>query len=267
MVTSISAAAAQLPPFHDSDDKVFTTRDAVIVLDGASAYAPVPVSPSRYAETLGTHLRDLLDHHAGMDLADALADAIAATTRQLNLTPGASPSSTVTILRRHGEHVDVVMLGDNLLILPGQTITDPRLDRLDIPERRQYRQRLTHGTGFDNTHQALLAALQRRQAQHRNRPGGYWIAEADPAASYEAIRATIPVQELPWAVVATDGAYTPMTQLGITDWPAINTMTASGLHDILTRCHSWEHDIDPDARALPRAKRHDDKTLVTVRFE
>jgi len=265
-VTPIAVTTAQLPPFHDSGDKVFTTPDAVIVLDGASAHAAVPVSPSTYAETLGGHLRDHLDHDTGIELADALAEAITATTLQLHLTPGASPSSTVTILRRRGDHVDVLMLGDNLLLAPNRAVIDPRLDHLDIPERRQYRQRLADGTGFDHTHRALLVALQRRQAARRNRPGGYWIAETDPAAAYQAIRATLPVEDIPWAIVATDGAYIPMTQLGITDWPTTSTMTAAGLHDILTRCHTWEHHIDPDARILPRAKRHDDKTLVTLRF-
>ncbi|WP_410585838.1 hypothetical protein [Amycolatopsis sp. lyj-108] len=41
-------------------------------------------------------------------------------------------------------------------------------------------------------------------------------------------------------------------------------MTAADLHDILARCHTWEDDVDPVARALPRAKRHDDKILAAV---
>ncbi|UUV32261.1 hypothetical protein NQK81_02070 [Amycolatopsis roodepoortensis] len=265
-MNAVHVSVAQNPPFHDSDDKVFTTRDAVIVLDGASAHAPVPVSPSTYAHTLGGHLRDRLEDDPGTDLAGALADAIAATTTQLGLTAGRSPSSTVTILRHRDGQVDVLMLGDNLLVLPGRTITDPRLDHLDIPERLQYKQRLAAGTGFDDIHRGLLVALQRQQTARRNRPGGYWIAETDPAAAYQAIRATISVDRIPWAIVATDGAYTPMEHLGITDWPTISVMTAPDLHDILTRCHTWEHDVDPDARTLPRAKRHDDKTLVTSRF-
>ncbi|WP_235213484.1 hypothetical protein [Amycolatopsis sp. MJM2582] len=93
MVTPIEVAAAQFPPHDDSDDKVFTTRSAVIVLDGASAYAPVPVSPSTYADSLGRHLRDHLDHYTGVDLADVLAEAITATATRLELTAGASPSA------------------------------------------------------------------------------------------------------------------------------------------------------------------------------
>ncbi|RSN60618.1 hypothetical protein DMH01_15070 [Amycolatopsis sp. WAC 04182] len=263
----LTVTSAQSPAADTSDDRIFTTHSAVIVLDGASAYAPVPVSPSTYADSLGRHLRDHLAHDTGIDLADALADAITATTIQLGLTAGRSPSSTVTILRRRDEHVDVLMLGDNLLVAPGRTITDPRLDHLDIPERHLYKQRLADGTGFDDTHRGLLITLQRRQAARRNRPGGYWIAETDPAAAYQAIRATIPADQIPWAIVATDGAYTPMKHLGITDWPTISAMTTADLHDVVTRCHTWEHDTDPDARTLPRAKRHDDKTLAAVRIQ
>lgn len=157
-MTTLTITSAQLPPCDAGDDKVFTTRTAVIMLDGASAYAPVPVSPSAYADTLGTHLRDHLDHDPEADLADA----ITAITVRLDLVAGASPSSTVTILCRRGDNVDVLMLGDNLVVLPGRTITDPRLDHLALPEGRQYRQRLGDGAGFDDTHRGLLAALQRQ---------------------------------------------------------------------------------------------------------
>ncbi|OXM43060.1 hypothetical protein [Amycolatopsis alba] len=266
MVNPISVATAQLPPGHDSEDKVFTTRTAVIVLDGASAFAPVPVSPSTYADTLGGTLRDHLDRDPETDLACALDDAITTTAARLGLVAGTSPSSTVTILRRRGDQVDIFMLGDNLVVLPGRTITDPRLAHLDIPERRHYRQRLAGGTGFDGTHRTLLATLQRTQAARRNDPRGYWIAEADPAAAHHAIRVTVSIDDIPWAIVATDGAYTPLRHLDITDWAAISGLDDTGLHRILTRCHNWEHDVDPDARELPRAKRHDDKTLVAISF-
>ncbi|MFI7121943.1 hypothetical protein [Amycolatopsis sp. NPDC049868] len=79
----------------------------------------------------------------------------------------------MAILRRRDEHVDVLMLGDNLLVAPGRTITDPRLGHLDIPESHLYKQRLATGTGFDDTHRGLLVALQRRRAQalRNGRPG------------------------------------------------------------------------------------------------
>ncbi len=142
-MTPFTITSAQHPPCDVSDDKIFTTRTAVIVLDGASAHAPVPVSLSTYADTLGRHLRDHLDRDPEADLAD--------TTTWLGLVAGSSPSSTVTILRRRGGQVDVLILGDNLLVLPDRAITDTRLGNSDLPERARYRRRLAGGTGFDDT--------------------------------------------------------------------------------------------------------------------
>ncbi|MFI7121942.1 hypothetical protein [Amycolatopsis sp. NPDC049868] len=67
----LTVSSAQRPVADTSDDRIFTTRSAVIVLDGASAYAPIPVSPSTYADSLGRHLHDHLDHDMSIDLADA----------------------------------------------------------------------------------------------------------------------------------------------------------------------------------------------------
>lgn len=39
-----------------------------------------------------------------------------------------------------------------------------------------------------------------------------------------------------------------------------------GLNRLLSECHRWEAEDDPDGRLLPRAKRHDDKALVVVKW-
>lgn len=97
---------------QDSDDKVFTTPDAVIMLDGASAFVPVPVPASTYADQLGRHLQDTLATQPDADLPTALAEAISNTTRTLDLHEGHSPSSTVTIVRRSGDVLELLILGD-----------------------------------------------------------------------------------------------------------------------------------------------------------
>ncbi|WP_116050025.1 hypothetical protein [Amycolatopsis palatopharyngis] len=68
-------ANAQLPPIQDSDDKIFTTPHAVIMLDGASAFVPVPVPANTYADRLGKHLRDSLQAWPDADLRATLAGA------------------------------------------------------------------------------------------------------------------------------------------------------------------------------------------------
>lgn len=259
-------ASSQLPPAHHSDDKIFATADAVVMLDGATAFTPVPVSPSTYAATLGHSVVGQLERAPHLDLRAILAAAIENTAQQLGLSPGRSPSSTVTILRRRHDHLEILVLGDNLVVVPGATITDDRIDGLDLVQRRQYRVRLAAGSGFDNTHRDLLRALQVQQAARSNRTGGYWIAEAEPKAARHAVLRCFDIDDVPWAVLVTDGAYTPLQHLGYADWSTLADLTSDGLQALLERCYSWEANDDPDARDLPRAKCHDDKSIAVIRF-
>lgn len=256
--------AAQLPPQDDSDDKLFITPNAVITLDGASAFVPVVVPASTYADHLGRSIQQRLTEQPAATLTDVLADAIATTAQALDLRPGDSPSSTVAIARIRGTLVDLLALGDTQIVTPHDTIRDDRMDRLELTPRRKYRERLAAGTGYDDEHSALLRELQIEHAKHRNRPGGYWIAEATPEAAQHAITATWPIADVPWVVLATDGAYEPMEHLGLADWPQLAPATSADLDAILHRCHQWEEHDDPSASAMPRAKRHDDKCLAVA---
>src|SRR5699024_12035190 len=133
-------ATAQLPALEDSDDKIYTTPDAVIMLDGASAFVPVPVPASTYAAHLGQYLRDALTTHPDLDLVELLGEAITDTASRLDLHTGESPSSTVTIARQTGDRLDLLILGDNQVMLPSETLTDYRMDAIDLTPRRKYQE-------------------------------------------------------------------------------------------------------------------------------
>ncbi len=198
------------------------------------------------------------------DLRGLLAEAITHTALLLGLHPGEAPSSTVTILRQTGSHVECLVLGDNLVVMPGCTITDDRLAHLGGAERQRYQTHLRTGHGYDAKLRQLLTGLQSQQARHRNQRGGYWIAEADPEAAKHARLSRYPITSVPWAVLATDGAYKTMIHLGIADWPALRNASSSDLAQLLKRCQSWETNEDPNGQKLPRAKPHDDKSLAVV---
>jgi hypothetical protein len=255
--------AAQLPP-RGGDDAIVTTGQAVIMLDGASAFTPMPVPASVYAGHLAQQLAKVMDARPEDDLRGTLADSIAATARDLDLRPGKSPSSAVIILRRTGMYVDCLVLGDSLAILAGHPISDDRLAQIGRQLRGQYRGRLAEGLGYDQEHRRILQELQREQARHRNQPGGYWIAEADPQAAEHALVTQYPADTVPWAVLATDGAYKTMTHLGLADWSALCQASRQDLADMLQRCQTWEAIEDPDGQKLTRAKRHDDKSLAVA---
>lgn len=126
--------------------------------------------------------------------------------------------------------------------------------------REQYRGRFAEGHGYDQEHRHSLQELQREQARHRNRPGGLWIAEADPQAADHALVTQYPVDTVPWTVLATDGVYKIMTHLGLADWAIVCQNIRQDLTDILERCPTWEATEDLDGHKLPRARRRDDKS-------
>ncbi len=243
---------------------MFATPHAVVLLDGASAFVPVPVSPAAYAEQLGMSLRNLLLTEPQADLRLILSQAIAGTAEALHLVPGRSPSSTVTIARQTNGRVNVLALGDSVAILPHEVVTDERMDALDLEPRRVYRERLMAGHGYGAQHRETVRELQRQQAAYRNRDGGYWIAEADPNAAQHALLRQYGTDEVPWLVLASDGAYNTMSHLRLNDWAAVARMSTEELHERLNRCQAWEAEADPDGKSLPRAKRHDDKSLAAV---
>jgi len=261
-------AAAQLPEPPRGADRVAVTQNAVAVLDGASAIEPVSVPPGIYAGCLGASITAALTADPGAALADVLAGAIGAAARELGLAGEDCPSSTVAMARVADGRVDLLVLGDSFIFYgtgPGTgMLTDDRLAGLCQSERQRYRERLAAGSGYDGTHRDLLRALQREQRKHRNRPGGYWIADKDPAAARQARTLSLPVSAASWAVLATDGAVNTARHLGLDDWPALARSGPAALARFLARCQDWEEDADPGGQQFPRAKRHDDKTIVSV---
>lgn len=258
---------AQLGGGARNADRVFVTDRAVILLDGATAFEPVGVDPDNYAETLGAAIADQLDRQPALLLADAVTAAIAETAARLHISPGRSPSSTVSILRARDDAADLYVLGDSPIHYgtdrTAATLTDERLAAVAPEERARYVAGLRDGHGFDEDHRAALVSLQRAQRAARNTTTGYWIAEADPAAGHRALIRTVSASAITWAVLASDGAADYIDHIRL-DWPDIAHCDAEQLSALLHEADVWESHIDPDGHALPRAKRHDDKTLAAV---
>lgn len=263
----MKAHVAQLAGGARNADRVFLTDHAAIVLDGASAFLPVDIDPATYAATLGEAIADQLDRQPSTPLFTVVSDGIARAAQQLRLTEGRSPSSTVSILRARDERVELYALGDSPIHYgtdhTATCLTDDRLARVAVEERRRYVERLRAGHGYDDEHRAALVVLQTAQRAARNTPDGHWIAEANPTAAQHGITRTVPAAAITWAVLATDGAADLIDHLGPT-WPDVAHTDADELAELLERLHEWEAITDPDGRHLPRSKRHDDKTIVAV---
>ncbi|OJG06651.1 hypothetical protein BG618_02409 [Pseudonocardia autotrophica] len=258
-------ATAQLAGGERNADRVFVTDDAVVVLDGATAFEPVDLDPGEYAEAIGS---EMVRRLPGATIADAVAGAIHTVASAYDLHAGRSPSSTVSILRVRESDADLYVLGDSPIHYGTwgdlHVLRDSRLDDLALAEQAAYADALRAGHGYTEQHRQTLVQLQQQQQRYRNRSGGYWIAEADPKAAHHAFMCTVPREEISWAVLGTDGATDALADWPGVVWQEIATYDDVRLSGLLGRLHHWERDSDPAGQRLPRAKRHDDKTLVAV---
>ncbi|SES06465.1 PP2C family serine/threonine-protein phosphatase [Lentzea albida] len=250
-------------------DRWCTTGSAAIVLDGASSFTPATADASEYVDHLMREISARIS--SPEDLGASLGEAIHATANQLRVKAGDGPSSTVLLARERESRLELLALGDSTAVVKTadgavHRVTDDRLSRTAADLRRQYRSRLEAGAGYDDTHRTLLGELQRHERQLRNTDQGYWIAEAQPDASREAVRRDFVIDDVAWLVLATDGAQRVIDHLGLS-WEDIALMDSAELAQLLQRLHSWEQFDDPAGKFLPRAKQHDDKVLVRWRSD
>lgn len=253
-----------------SQDRVVVLPSAAAVLDGASAVdgGSSERDGGWYAGVLAAELASRLE--SAMDLRTVLGDAISAVATRFRLTAGGSPSSTVALLRWGRGTVEGLVLGDSPLVVVGpdgraETVVDERLAAVAPAQRVAYHDRLAAGGGYDDGHRELLRSLVGEQRRHRNAPGGYWIAEASPAAAREALVRRWAPGDVALAVLASDGVSRGVgAGHALPSWPAAAAVAEeSGALAVLDAVRA-EEAADPDGVRWSRSKRHDDQSLVLV---
>jgi serine/threonine protein phosphatase PrpC len=261
--------AATLPGGSRNQDAHAVLANAAIVLDGASSFSPDddPRDGGWYAAQLLAELAPRVTD-ASQPLTRCLRDAITVMRDEHGATIG-GPSSTVLIARWSDTRLELLILGDSYAVIECQngrvdTITDHRLTGIAPETRRKYQSRLATGHGMDEQHRALLSQLQTAQRKRRNRPRGYWIAEADPGAAAKALTRTIPLSTTARLLLATDGAAAAVEDYHSSGgWDEyLNVIGSSPGQALIDICRLEE--TDPDGERWPRAKRHDDKTVALL---
>ncbi len=254
-----------------TEDRIVVLDNAVILLDGATALEPRARTAAWYVDHLSTELATHLRKEPTADLRDLLAKAIITLARAHDLTPGTAPSSTVAITRWTSETVDALVLADSPIV--AFTPTGPDVladDRIATLPRRPggYRARLAegNGNGFDPDHVASLRAAGARFGRLRNVQGGFWVAEADPAAAHQARTRTWQRASVRAVLMATDGVSCGIDDYHLFTWPqALDLATTQGPQAVLDRVREAERE-DPAGLRWPRPKRHDDQALALIRF-
>jgi hypothetical protein len=93
-----------------------------------------------------------------------------------------------------------------------------------------------------------------------NRPGGYWVAEADPEAGRQALTSCWPREAIEKVVVATDGVSCGVSEYGLFSWDELAELP---LGVALDRIREAERS-DPEHTRWPRYKTHDDQAVVRI---
>lgn len=223
-------------PGRPSEDRILVRHNAVVVMDGVTSNRPPDRNGGWYASQLAAELDLLLDWD--VPLPDLLAGAIARLVAQHGLVAGDSPSSTVAITRWTASTVEALVLADSPVVAFGTTmhvVQDTRLDDL-----RPQAETIT---------------------DWRNRVGGWWVAEADPAAAYEAVTASWPRAEISAVIMATDGVSCGIDAYGLFGWDAVLQKSPESVLDEIRAAELG----DPEHQKWPRFKTHDDQALVVIR--
>ncbi|GAA0227621.1 protein phosphatase 2C domain-containing protein [Saccharothrix mutabilis subsp. mutabilis] len=222
-----------------TEDRIVVLPNAVVVLDGATSPTPAERDGGWHSRALAAELTSL-----DGDLADDLARAIGRLADRFGLVPGDSPSSTVAIARWTDETVDALVLADSPVVAFGA-----RTDVLADHRLRDLRGKVSRITDW------------------RNREGGFWVAEADPAAAYRAVRRTWRRDEAHTVLLATDGVSCGVDDYGLfADWREVLDITlAKGPEAVLDEIRAAEAG-DPERTRWRRSKVHDDQALAVVRF-
>jgi hypothetical protein len=251
-----------------TEDRVVRLPHAVVLADGATSLREGEPSGGWYAERLCTALAAGLTARPDVDLRTLLAEAITTLAAEHGLVPGESPCSTVAMLRWSADLVDALVLADSPIVvftdLGAHLLADDRITGRVAPG--DYRRRLLQGGGYGPAHEAALRESGSVARRQRNVEGGFWVAEADPAAAEHARTASWPREHVTQALLATDGVSCGVDDYHIFDWPQVlDHALDEGPAAVLTMVRVAEI-ADPDGARWPRPKRHDDKTLVLVRF-
>ncbi|HJP77656.1 MAG TPA: hypothetical protein VJ914_25520 [Pseudonocardiaceae bacterium] len=252
-----------------TEDRIVVLDNAVLLLDGATALDQRDHTASWYVDNLAAELATHLHHNPTADLKEALATAITTLATKHDLTPGKAPSSTVALLRWTPETIDALVLADSPIVAFTSNGPDVLLDEriAALPKRPGgYRARLAGGAGFDPGHVEALRTAGARTGRLRNVPGGFWVAEADPAAAHQARTRSWPRPSVHAVLMATDGVSCGIDDYQLLTWPqAFDLAATHGPQAVLDQVRAAERD-DPHGKRWPRPKRHDDQALALIRF-
>ena len=224
-----------------------TSRYAVLV-DGdpatgvdAGADAGCRHGQQWYTQTLGDQITGLLGR-GSRPLGLVVADAIAATAgqhRSCDLRNPASPHATVAIMRADGLRLEWLLLGETAVIV------DDGREKLAWEDLR-----------VEQIPDQKASTL----ARYRNRPTGYWVAQADPGAAKHAVVESTVADRVRRAAVCSAGVARLPHRYGWTWQRVLDGAQGRGVRWVCEQAHDRDVTGRPSGRA--RGARCVDAALI-----
>lgn len=264
-----TAASSPGDPTTPSEDWFSVTPDLIVVLDGATVRTDTGCKHGLpwYVHQLGT----VLIHYAASDLPlqTILKWAITSVAQQHRRTcdlnhPG-TPSAAVGIIRNWNGMQQRLVLGDITVVTETDTdlwaVSDSRVSRTAAIQRAEAD---LHPLGSPEKARAI-AEMKPLELAARNKPGGYYIAAADPSAAQEALYSEVPLEDIRRFAVLSDGAARYVDLFGLSSWrEALAFLELCGPEKFIEMVRMAEQG-DPLGIQYPRNKGGDDATAVFVR--
>jgi hypothetical protein len=266
-VATVAGAAGQ-----PNEDWVGVTPTAVVLLDGLTAPRDLDSGCTHgvpwYVGHLGSALlAQTADPTTGLKecLASAIETVASLHADSCDLTNPGTPQSTVAVVRIQRSELEWLVLADSIIVLDLdgklQVISD---DRVDTAAQAQREDVLRSPVGTAE-HARRVSRLVEAQRRLRNKPGGYWVAAANPAAAHESLTGTVHLSELRRVAVLSDGA-ARLVEFGLAGWnQVLATLIKSGPQVLIDKVRRVEA-TDPCGERWPRYKASDDASAVNVRF-
>lgn len=248
----------------DNEDWVHVSQGLVLVLDGATARTDTGCAHgvAWFVDQLG---KAIVERTGQLSVAAAVAASIsyvAGLHPECDLAHPGTPSAAVGALRMAGDWVEHFVLGDVSVVLDVgdqvRVITDDRVSLTASAERAEA-DRFPIGS---SAKQDAMLRMKRQELAARNRPGGYWVAETNPAAVEHALTGQTRLDQLRRFAVLSDGAARAVATFGLYDWAnALDLMQVAGATELIRQVRAAEQS-DTDGTRWPRNKRSDDATAV-----
>jgi hypothetical protein len=225
--------ATEAAPGRPNEDFVAAATGAVVVLDGCSLPLGTDLGcvhgTAWYSRSLGTRL-------------------LARLLDQPEVPPQAALAASITdVAASHGPRCDLAHP-----LTPAATVVGVRLrgDAVEYVVLADSVLLLGNGRGIE--------VVTKEHART--------YAAAHPAAAQRAMTGAVPVRDLRWAMLLTDGASRLADKFGLTDWAGLVRLVEEGGPDVLIDRTREAERSDPYGDRWPRGKRHDDATVAYCLF-